>query len=343
MIKRLEGRDEPILDPGLPIIDAHHHLFDKPTLRYMLEEYLDDAKAGHRIVASVYVESSAFHRAEGPDVLRPLGEIEFANGVGAMCASGQYGDIHVCAAIVGHADLRLGDEVGWLLDRAQAAAPDRFRGVRQITMEHPSDAPFRHFFTGRPPTGIFQHARFRDGFRQLANRGLTFDATGFHLQMPDICALADAFPETTVIINHMTVAMGLEMNAEQRKELFHDWRESLLESARRPSIVCKVGGLGMPIWGFGFETRSDPVGYKELAETWRPFVETAIELFGPTRCMMESNFPPDGRSCGYVPIWNALKHITSTASKTDKLDLFFNTAARVYRIDPTVVLRSNKP
>jgi len=338
MIKRLEGRDEPILDPDLPIIDAHHHLFDKPALRYMLEEYLDDVRAGHRIIASVYVEASAFHRADGPEILRPLGEIEFANGLGAMCASGHYGDIRLCAAIVGYADLRMGNEVGWLLDRALMAAPERFRGIRQITMEHPSDAPFRYFFTGRPPSGVFQHSKFRDGFREIAKRRLTYDATGFHLQLPDISELADAFPDTTIIVNHMTVAMGLGMNEQERRELFNEWRENLRDTARRPNVVCKISGLGTPIWGFGFEERKDAVGYKELAVKWRPFVESTIELFGTNRCMMGSNFPPDGRSSGYVPTWNALKHIVSKLSSEEKADLFHKTAARVYRIDlPAIV------
>jgi predicted TIM-barrel fold metal-dependent hydrolase len=279
------------------------------------------------------VEASAFHRADGPEVLRPLGEIEFANGVGAACASGRYGDVRVCAAIVGYADLRQGDQIGWLFDRAMAAAPDRFRGIRQITMEHPSDAPFQYFFTGRPPEAVFQHPEFRKGFRQLANRGLTYDATGFHLQLPDIASLADAFPDTPIIINHMTVAMGLEMDGTQRQELFKDWRDGLRETAQRPNVFCKIGGLGMPIWGFGFNERSDAVGYLELAETWRPFVETAIGIFGPERCMLESNFPPDGQSCGYVPTWNALKHIVFGFSKAEKADLFHRTAARVYRMD----------
>lgn len=333
MSKRLENRDEPILEPDLPIIDAHHHLFDKPALRYMLDDYLEDVRAGHRIVASVYVEASAFHRKDGPQVLKPLGEIEYANGVGAMCASGQYGDIRLCAAIVGYADLRQGDEIGWLLDRAMSAAPERFRGVRQITMEHPSDAPFRYFFTGRPPEGVFQHPNFRDGVRQLAKRGLTYDATGFHLQLPDIATLADDFPDMPVIINHMTVAMGLEMSDSERATLFNEWRDALKETAKRPNVTCKIGGLGMPIWGFGFNERKDALGYRELADKWRPFIETALEAFGTERCLMESNFPPDGVSCGYVPLWNALKHIVAGYTAEEKANLFHKTAARVYRMD----------
>jgi len=177
----LVGRDEPIIDPDIPIIDAHHHLFVRPALRYMLDDYLADARAGHRIVASVYVETMAFARPSGPELLRPLGEIEFANGVGAICASGNYGDCRVCAAIVGHADLRLGDRVAELLDRALEIAPDRFRGVRQVAIDDPSDAPFR-FVPVRPPRGLMKHPGFRPGFHQLVKRGLTFDAALFPMR-----------------------------------------------------------------------------------------------------------------------------------------------------------------
>jgi predicted TIM-barrel fold metal-dependent hydrolase len=205
--------------------------------------------------------------------------------------------------------------------------------MRQVTMEHPSDAPFRFAFTGKPPIGVSRHPKFRDGFRQLAARGLTFDAAGFHLQLPEITSLADAFPDTTLILNHMTVAMGLEMSAAEKADLFRDWRDKLRELARRPNVFCKVGGLGMATWGFGLERRPDPIGYLELAEIWRPYMETAIALFGPNRCMLESNFPPDGRSCGFVPLWNAVKHIVGHYSEAEKAALFHGTAARVYRID----------
>lgn len=339
MSKRFDGRNEVIIEPSLPIIDAHHHLFDKPGMRYMTEEFLEDVRAGHNVVASVYIEASAFHRRSGPPVLRPLGEIEFANGVGAMFASGEYGDLRLCAGIVGYADFRMGDEVALLLDRAMEAAPDRFRGIRQITMEHPSDAPFKYFFTGRPPAGVFEHPRFREGFTQLAKRGLSFDATGFHLQLPDIDKLADAFPYTTLIVNHMTVAMGLDMTDCERHELFLDWSSALRETAKRQNVVCKIGGMGMPIWGFGFDESNSPVSSVELARSWTPFVETAIDAFGVDRCMLESNYPPDARSCGYVPIWNALKLCTSGASDTEKAALFHRTAAQIYRLDlPSSVL-----
>jgi L-fuconolactonase len=330
--KRLEGRDEPILEPDLPIVDAHHHLFDRPALRYMLEDYLGDAGAGHRIVASTYVETQAFVRPDLPELLRPVGEVEFANGVAAMSASGIYGAARVCAAIVGYADLRLGDAVAELLDRSLQAAPARFRGIRQITIEDPSERSYR-FMTQPPPRGIMKSPGFRPAFRHLASRGLSFDAAVFHHQLPEIAELADAFPESTIILNHMGVAMAMDLDAQGQAEVFRAWREALLDVARRPNVVCKVGGLGMPFWGFRFETRPETVGYQELANEWKPFVETSIEAFGVDRCMMESNFPPDGRSCGFVPLWNALKYIVRGSSQSEKAALFHRTAARVYRID----------
>jgi L-fuconolactonase len=323
---------EAILDPDLPIIDSHHHLFDRPALRYLLNDYLADIGAGHRITGSVYVETQAFIRPDGPELLRPLGEVEFANGVAAMSASGIYGECRVCAAIVGYADLRLGDAIAELLDRALAIAPDRLRGIRQVTIEDPTGKSYRYMMQP-PPRGIMSSAGFRPAFRQLAARGLAFDAAVFDHQLPDIGNLADAFPETTIVLNHMGLAMALDLDAQGRAQVFGRWRAALYDVARRPNVVCKVGGLGMPVWGFGLETRSDSIGYSELASAWKPYVETAIEAFGPERCMMESNFPPDRQTCGYATLWNALKHIVRGCSADEKAALFHDTAARVYRID----------
>lgn len=333
MSKRLDGRNETIVEPDLPIIDAHHHLFDKSGVRYMAEEYLEDAEAGHRIVATVYVEGETGFRKTGPEVLRPLGEVEFANGIGALADSGVYGGLRLCAAIIGFADFRHGASVGWLLDRAMTTAPDRFRGVRQITMDYHNDTPFRFFFSGRPPSGVMQHPEFRDGVAELARRDLVYEATGFHTQLPDTIALADAFPYMTIVLNNLGTAMGLDMNADEKRAVFEEWRGYLTELAKRPNVVCKVGGLGMPFWGFDLHEREDPVSSEELVPLWRPFVETALELFGFERCLAGSNYPPDSRSCGFVPLWNGLKRIVADCSASEKTALFSGTAARVYRID----------
>jgi L-fuconolactonase len=326
----LTGRGDDIISPDLPIIDAHHHLIDRPGLRYMIDDYLADTNAGHRVVASVYVETLAFARVSGPEVLRPIGEIEFANGIGQMCESGRYG-CRACSAIVGSADLRLGDQIAQLLDLAMVRAPERYRGVRQVTMEHSSPAPYR-FIPNRPPSGIMESPGFRPAFTHLVKRGLSFDAAVFDHQLPDIIELADAFPTAAIVINHCGQAMAMDMTPSQRQDAFNQWRQMIIEAGRRPNLFCKVGGLGMPFWGFRFEERTDPIGYMELAETWRPWVETVIDAFGAERCMMESNYPPDARSAGFVPLWNALKHIVRDASENENASLFHDTAAKFYRI-----------
>jgi predicted TIM-barrel fold metal-dependent hydrolase len=328
-----ESCDETVIDPDRPIIDSQFHLFDRPMMRYMFEDYLADVGAGHNITASVYVETQAFAWTSGPELMRPLGEIEFASGIAAMSESGQYGTCRIGAAIVGHANLRHGDSVAGLLDRALELSPERLRGIRQITLYHESEAPYR-YMSMRPPRVVMDSVLFRAGFAQLAARGLTFDAAIFHTQLPELSNLAASSPDTTIVLNHMGFAMALDQDAEGRAEVFRAWRDDLQKLARHANVYCKVGGLGMPPWGFGFETRNDPVGYIELATAWKPYVETAIEAFGASRCMMESNFPPDRRSCGFVPLWNALKHITTDCSEPEKSALFHDTAARIYRIAP---------
>lgn len=329
--KTKEGRNEPILDPEIAIIDCHHHLFDRPTLRYMMDDYLEDVRLGHNIRATVYIETQAMARPSGPDTLRPVGEVEFANGVGAMGLSGVFGPCRVAAAIVGFADMTLGERVAETLDRSLAAAPDRFRGVRQIALAHPDPDALR-YLTHKPPPDLLKDARFLAAMTEVARRGLSFDATVLHLQLPELETVAARFETTPIILDHLGLAFAMDADAATRLEVFKDWREKLRSFARHPNAICKIGGLGTAYWGFGFNKRQQPATYQELAEAWKPYVETAIEAFGADRCMMESNFPNDGRSCGFVPLWNAMKTIVRDASKSEKAALFHDTAARVYRI-----------
>jgi predicted TIM-barrel fold metal-dependent hydrolase len=324
------GSIRTILEPDLPIIDSHHHLRDRRDSYYMFDDYVQDVQRGHNIVASVYVECMTMHRLDGPEVLRPIGEIEFANGVAAVSAAGKYGPCRIAAAIVGYADLRHGDAVGELLDRGLAAAPDRLRGIRQCTMEE-SDPEVWRYVPHPSPAGILSHPQFRSGLKQLASRNLVFDTAVFYRQLPDIARIADEFPSLTIVLNHVGQATGLT-DPNRAAEVFAIWRQNMSDLAQRPNVICKVGGMGQPYFGFGFELRDKLPTYLELASVWRPWAETAIEIFGMERCMMESNFPADRRSCDFVTLWNALKHIVTSASRSDKNALFHDNAARVYRI-----------
>jgi L-fuconolactonase len=332
MKKRKDGRNETIVEPDLPIIDAHHHLLDRGGVRYLFDDLRDDISAGHNIQATVYIESHSMMRDSGPELLRPVGETEFANGAAAMSASGNYGPCRINAAIISFANLLAGDAVAETLDAHSAAGGSRFRGIRQVGIWHSSPEPYQ-YMASRPEKDVYANSQFRKGFARLAERGLTFDAAVFHHQLGDVAALADAFPDTPIILNHLGFAMAMGMDEAGRKEVFADWRKRLGELARRANISAKIGGLGMPFWGFGFDQRDEPASYSELAQAWRPYVEVGIEIFGSGRCMMESNFPADGFSCGYVPLWNALKTITLDYSPDEKRKLYMANAARIYRIE----------
>ena len=323
-------RREPALEPDLPIIDPHHHLWDRKNSRYLIDQLLEDTSTGHNIVATVFMECGAMYRADGPEDLKPIGEVEFVNGVAAMSASGGYGKSRFSDAIIGHADLRLGKRVRPVLDALAAAGNGRFRGIRHgVTWDTGNAAKF-----GRNPAPQHQvlDPAFQEGFACLQPLGLSFESWQFHPQLPDTVALMRVAPETNVILNHVGGLLGIPPHDGNRDEVFKIWRDSMRALVQFPNLTVKVGGLGMLYCGFDFHLRDTPPDSEELAKAWRPYVETCIELFGVNRCMMESNFPVDKQSCGYGELWNALKRITQKYSAAEKLALYRDTAARVYRL-----------
>ncbi len=326
----LSQRNEPVMEPELPIVDPHHHLWDRPTWRYMLSDLLADLNAGHKVVATVFVQCRAFHRASGPEEMKPVGETEFVNGVAAMSASGGYGPARICAGIVGHADLRLGARVEKVLEAHLRAGGERFRGIRHITAW---DADPVMLNPGYPmPSRLMEDAAFREGFTKLAAMDLTFDAWLYHPQIPELTSLARAVPEARIVLDHVGGPLGIGGYAGKREEVFATWRPAIRELASCPNVHVKLGGLGMRINGFGFDEHPEPPSSEQLAAAWKPYVETCIEAFGARRCMFESNFPVDKGSYSYLVGWNAFKRLASDASVADKADLFSGTATRFYRL-----------
>lgn len=324
----LDRRQEEILEPDLSIIDPHHHLWDRPGWRYLLDELLADLNSGHCIVATVFLQCRAMYRADGPAPLRPVGETEFVNGVAAMSASGGYGPARVCAGIVGHADLTLGAAVREVLEAHRRAGGDRFRGIRHsnardTSVPRPTDAP-------RPE--LLADPHFREGFAQLAPLGLSFDAWLYHPQIPELAALARAFPDTPIVLDHVGGPLGIGAYAGRRAETFADWTTSIRDLATCPNVSVKLGGLGMPLTGLSFHERPEPPSSEQLAAASRPYFDTCIDAFGAGRCMFESNFPVDKESFSYAVYWNACKRLARGAGAAEKAALFGGTAARFYRI-----------
>jgi L-fuconolactonase len=321
---------EAIIEPELPICDPHHHLWDFPTNRYLLPELLGDIGSGHKVERTVFVECTAFYRAEGPPAHRVVGETEFVNGAAAMAASGRYGKALACAGIVGYADLTLGAAVEPVLAAHVAAGNGRFRGIRHAAGWDASDE-VQNSHT-KPPRQLFRRPEFRQGFAKLRQFGLSFDVWLYHPQLDDVTDLAQAFPDQPMVLDHVGGPLGIGPYVGRRGEIFAHWQRSIRALAQCPNVHVKLGGLGMKICGFEFHKRAAPPSSEELAAQWRPYVETCIAAFGAERCMFESNFPVDKVSCSYAVLWNAFKRLASGASAGEKAALFRDTAMRFYRL-----------
>ena len=324
--------DEAPLEPDVPIIDPHHHIWDDERGRYLAEEFVHDISTGHNIVATVFVQFKAMYRADGPPPMRPVGEVEFANGIAAAGASGRYGKVRLCEGIIGHADLLIGDDVQRVLEALTAAGNGRLRGIRHGATWDSGSAGYGRAFA---PRHLLLDPTFRRGFARLAPLGLSFDAWLFYAQLPDLMDLLRAFPDSPVILDHAGGILGIPPHVH-REEVFAIWRSHIHQLAPFPNLSVKMGGLGMLYCGWDFHLRDVPPSSTDLALAWRPYVETCIEAFGPQRCMFESNFPVDKQSCSYGALWNAFKRITQGCSSAEKAALYHDTAARVYGLSRCV-------
>jgi predicted TIM-barrel fold metal-dependent hydrolase len=327
---------EPVLDPDLPIVDPHHHLWQRNAHvesgehRYLLDELRADLETGHNVVATVFLECRSMYRAEGPAEMRPVGESEFVAGVAAMSGSGNYGKTRVAAGIVGYADLTLGERVEPVLLAHLRAAGGRFRGVRH-SAGWDADPVIGNSRPDMQPH-LYRRPDFRAGLARLSALGLSFDAWLYHPQLADVVELARAFPATAIVMGHVGGFLGYGAYRGRREEEFAAWRRAMAELAGCANVVVKLGGMINRGAVWDFHRAPVPPTSEIMAEAWRPFVETCIELFGARRCMFESNFPVDKMAIGYRALWNAMKRLAAGASDDEKRALFAGTASRVYRL-----------
>jgi len=323
---------EPTLEREIPICDPHHHFWDLrpervPYQRYLLHELVADVNCGHNVRSTVFIETRAMYRPDGPVEMRPVGEVEFVQGLAAASASGLYGPCRAAAAIVGHADLKLGDRVAPVLEALQAASPNRFRGIRHtVTWDpHPEIA-------ARETEGVLATADYRAGARVLARMGLSLDTGVVFPQLPELADFAKAVPNLTIILNHLGGLTRVGPYGNRDEEVLATWRSGIAAVAACPNVNLKLGGIGMPRLGFDWHTREKPIGSEELATSMAPFMTYCIEQFGPERCMFESNFPPDKVSFSHHVLFNAFKRFSRGYSAAERAGLFHDTAARAYRI-----------
>jgi predicted TIM-barrel fold metal-dependent hydrolase len=180
---------------------------------------------------------------------------------------------------------------------------------------------------------MYLDAKFRDGFKHLAPRGLTFEGWCYHTQIEALTDLARAFPDTTIILDHFGGPLGVGPYAGKADEVFAAWKKVIAPLATCENVVAKLGGINMEVNGFAWHERALPPTSEELINATRHYYEHTLELFGADRCMFESNFPVDKVSCSYNVLWNSFKRFTADFSADEKARLYHDTAARVYRLD----------
>jgi predicted TIM-barrel fold metal-dependent hydrolase len=318
---------EEVLDPVLPIVDPHHHLWIENGAPYLLDELLGDVGDGHRIEATVFVQAHYGYRTDGPARLAPVGETE---KVAAMAreADARGSPTRVAAGIVAHADLTLGDAVDDVLEAHAQASEGRLRGIRHSVSR---DELFPDGIVLRPaPAGLLGDTRYRIGLGRLAQHGLVYEAMLYHRQIPELAALAASVPDLEIVLDHIGCIIGVGPYAGKEAETFRVWKHDMAALAEHPNVRVKIGGFGMIVCGPRWHERPAPPSSTELADAWRPYVETCIELFGPERCMFESNFPVDKAMYAYRTLWNAFKRLTAAASADERQALFSGTACATY-------------
>ncbi|MBT7951801.1 MAG: amidohydrolase family protein [Gammaproteobacteria bacterium] len=316
---------EEALEPELAICDPHHHVWEYPNSRYLLDELLLDLRSGHNIVRTVFVECLQKYRDYGPEIFRPVGETEFVDKLSNENTEA----VQIAQGIVAFADLRLGTEVVPVIE-AHLEASRRVSGFRYSSARDKDERI--HDSHTNPVEGLLGDAQFRKGLSCVDKAGLTFDAWVYFHQIPELVELAKSFPNLCIILNHIGGPLGIGPYAGKREEVFDTWKNNIAELSKCENVMVKLGGLTLTMMGFGWHKRDVPPGSIELAETMAPYYKTCIDYFGAERCMFESNFPVDKASCSYAVLWNAFKRLSKDYSESERTALFHDTATRVYKL-----------
>lgn len=324
----LAAHDEEVIEPERAIVDPHHHFFVETDLfpHYRLADLWADT-ATHRVERTVFAQCGECYRKDGPEALRPVGETEWIDGIAREAEARP--DATQIAGIVATADLRLGAGVREVLEAHRVASP-LFRGIRQAVCW--DDSGVVQNAEGARDAHSYREPAFREGFAVLAEMGLSYDAYHYHPQNADLADLARAFPQATIVLDHLGTPLGVGPYEGKRDQVFAEWKQSMNELASCPNVHVKLGGLAMPWNGFGFEAGARPPSSDQLLALQGRYYEHAIERFGAERCMFESNFPVDKLSLSYEVLWNFFKKLAAGCSEDEKEALFRGTATRVYRL-----------
>ncbi len=302
-----------------PTVDSHHHFWARPDQTFLPADLLT-AVAASNVVATIYVECSEWYRTSGPEHLRPVGETEWVVDNAPDVVKG----------MVANADLRRGAVVAEVLEAHAAAGGGLVKGIRQMSLYDPEPGSWQ--MEPFPGPALLGDPGFREGYAQLGRAGFHFEALVWFHQLPEVVDLATAFPDTTIVVNHLGGPSGLRHWRDRRDEMVTTWRANVAAVAACPNVVMKVGGIGMGLYGVRWDRDPHPPSPEVVAARWQDEVRYCVDVFGPGRTMAESNFPVDLRCMPYDTLWSAMRLMTSHLDPTERAAFFHDTATRVYRL-----------
>jgi len=315
-----------ILEKELEICDAHHHIWDFPTSKYLADELLEDFVSGHNVTSSVYMECGHAYDTSLPKHLASTGETKFIENFAEEILKRTNGDVAACKAIVSYTDLCLGSRTQESLE-AHLAASNRFCGVRHAT-GWDADKNIRNAHT-KPTEGLMLTKEFSNGIRALTKLNLSFDAWLYHPQILEFATLAKNHPNQIMVLDHVGGPLGIGRYAGARKLVYEQWKKNISLLATQENVYVKLGGLAMSITGM-VNKRLPNIDTIQLAALTAPYYLHVIDKFGAERCIFESNFPVDKVGVSYSTLWNSFKYITQSFSPSEKLALFKGTAEKIY-------------
>ncbi|MCL6544466.1 MAG: amidohydrolase family protein [Bryobacteraceae bacterium] len=217
------------------------------------------------------------------------------------------------------------EETEWLLDLAE-----RHEFLAAVVGWLPTDeaklAPLLEKYASRRKlrgvragvelnAGSERGRRFLDALRALGRAGLAYDIHISEDQLPGVAALAGRLPQVTLVLNHL-------VKPRIRERILSPWRENMREAARRPNLYCKLSGL---------VNAADPKTW--TPEDLRPYIETALDTFGPRRLMFGSDWPVCLQAASYERWFRAARQAVTRLSPGEQAWIFGRAAARAYRLD----------
>ena len=324
---------EEIINPELPIIDPHHHLWNGDnqlagSFPYLIENLSEDTNSGHNIVGTIFMECSQGYYSDGEEKYKPVGETEFV--INLIKDSEKLSKSTNIIGIIGFADLMLGHEVKDVLNTHLSKGEGLFRGIRHAAGWDKNNEI--HNSHSNPIENIYHNKSFMKGAEELINLSLTFDAWHYHHQINDLSIFAKKYPELTIIHDHFGGPLGVGPYEGKKEEIFKKWKDDISLLSESKNVYAKLGGLAMPVNGWNFHKQNKPASSDQILDMHHEYYLHTINCFGVERCMFESNFPVDRRSVSYHVIWNAFKKMVLGYSNEDKKKLFFKNAKDVYGV-----------